>query len=215
MIPFSTPALSDCPALFHVCISISLEKQSTICALLNKASSRVTLASGACQKPGVLGFQPASYTEQRVAEIGPGAWFQRRGVICQNGSLFFSRPYGFCTLCRHRSPSTSRSTHWLARRWQQFAALAFRTKTMRLWKYRKLGFCPSPARFQVPAHRVDLCGGCSLCGVSTDLDTVDARHREFLRLRVHLAQTVGLRLPKQMRFHWFAAHLLWWSRICQ
>ena len=50
-----------------------------ICALLNKAPSKVALASGACQKPGVLGFQPASKTEQMVAEIAPVAWFQRLG----------------------------------------------------------------------------------------------------------------------------------------
>ena len=40
------------------------------------------------------------------------------------------------------------------------------------------------------AHRVDLCGGSSLCGVVADLNRVDARHREFLRLRIHLAQAV-------------------------
>ena len=34
-----------------------------------------TGSSGACQKPGVLGFQPAFNTEQMVAEIGPVAWF--------------------------------------------------------------------------------------------------------------------------------------------
>ena len=102
MIPFSIPALSECPAaLFHVCISRSLEKQSMICALLNKAPPRVALASGVCQKPDVLGFQPASNTEQMVAEIGPVAWFQRRGGLLPKWDPFSSRPHEFCALCRH------------------------------------------------------------------------------------------------------------------
>ena len=54
-----------------------------------------------------------------------------------------------------------------------------------------LGFAHHRAHFlKVLAHRVDLCGGRSLCSVSIDLNRVDARHREFLRLRFHLAQTV-------------------------
>ena len=36
----------------------------------------------------MLGFQPASNTEQIVAEIGPLAWFPACGVSCQNVSLF-------------------------------------------------------------------------------------------------------------------------------
>ena len=44
-----------------------------ICAVLNKAPSRVALPSSDCQKPGELGFHPASNTEQMVAEIGPVA----------------------------------------------------------------------------------------------------------------------------------------------
>ena len=72
--PCSKPELEEClAAAFHVCISMSLEKLSMICALLNKAPSRVALPSGDCQKPGELGFHPASNTEQMVAEIGPVA----------------------------------------------------------------------------------------------------------------------------------------------
>ena len=44
-----------------------------ICALVNKAPSRVALPSGDCQKPGELGFHPAFNTEQMVAEKGPVA----------------------------------------------------------------------------------------------------------------------------------------------
>ena len=74
------PALSECPAaVFPVCMSIPLEKLSAICALVNRAPSRVALASGACQKLHVLGFQPAARTAQIVAEIGHVALFQRRG----------------------------------------------------------------------------------------------------------------------------------------
>ena len=42
-----------------------------------------------------------------------------------------------------------------------------------------------------PCDRVDLCGGRALRGVPVDLNTVYARHREFLRIRVHLAQTIN------------------------
>ena len=74
MIPLSKPELEDClAAVFHVCIFILLEKLSMICALLNKAPSRVALPFGVCQKPSELGFQSASNTEQIVTEIGPVA----------------------------------------------------------------------------------------------------------------------------------------------
>ena len=58
-----------------------------------------------------------------------------------------------------------------------FAALAFPTK-----KPCDCGNSASlgPALSPCP---VDLCGGRSLCGVAVDLNRVDARHREFLRLR--------------------------------
>ena len=50
--------------------------------------SRVALASSVCQKPGVLGFQPASNNEQMVAEIGPVACFQRLGSFAKMGAFF-------------------------------------------------------------------------------------------------------------------------------
>ena len=37
---------------------------------------------------GVLGFQPASNTEQMVAEIGSVAWFQRLGSFAKMGAFF-------------------------------------------------------------------------------------------------------------------------------
>ena len=103
VIPFSMPVLSGCPAaLFHICISISLEKLSMICALLNRAPSRAAQTSVACQKPGVLGLQPAFKTEQIVAEIGPVAWFHRLWSFaeepcdCGNGARL-----GFAHHCAH------------------------------------------------------------------------------------------------------------------
>ena len=93
LVPFSMPELSECPAaLFHVCISVSLEKLSV--------ERHPALASGVCQKPGVRGFQPASNTEQMVAEIGSVAWFQHLGLL-PKWVLFSSRPHEFCALCRH------------------------------------------------------------------------------------------------------------------
>ena len=75
-------------AFFHECTSTSLEKLSTICALLNNAPSRVALASGAFKKPGAVGFQPASRAEQ---------WWQRSpcrfapatGNLCWNVHFSF------------------------------------------------------------------------------------------------------------------------------
>ena len=57
-------------------------------ALLNKAPSREALPSGDCQKPGELGFHPASNTEQMVAEIGPVSLIPATGVSSQHGGLF-------------------------------------------------------------------------------------------------------------------------------
>ena len=74
---------------FHNGNSMSLEKLSTCCALLNTAPSRVALASDDCQKPGELGFQPTSKIEQMVAEIGPVALFQRRGSFVRVGTISF------------------------------------------------------------------------------------------------------------------------------
>ena len=106
VVPFFLPVLSECPAtLFHMCISISLEKLSMICAWLNKTPSRVALASGACQKSGALGFQPASKTEQTVAEIGPVAWFQRLGSFARVGAFFPQ------TLRSRRLVSTLKTLH--------------------------------------------------------------------------------------------------------
>ena len=102
MMPFSMPVLSECSAaLFHVCISISLEKLSMICALLNRGPSRVALASGACLKPGVLGFQPASKIEQIVAEIGPVAWFHRLFSFARVGTFFSPDLTNFGASYRH------------------------------------------------------------------------------------------------------------------
>ena len=85
-------------------MSISPEKLSTIRAWLNKAPSRVALASGACHKPGAVGFQPASKTEQIVAEIGPVDFVQRRGSFVKMGQ-FSSRPCEFLIEAPpHRDP---------------------------------------------------------------------------------------------------------------
>ena len=77
-----------------------------MCALLNKAPSRVALPSGDCQKPGELGFHLASNTEQMVADIGPVALIPATG----HGGLFPPKSAGFCVLCRHYNFSTLKST---------------------------------------------------------------------------------------------------------
>ena len=59
-----------------------------ICALLNKASSSMSLASDIYQNFGVLVFQPASNPEHMAAEIGTCSLVPTSGVSCQNGSLF-------------------------------------------------------------------------------------------------------------------------------
>ena len=51
----------------------------------------------------------------------------------------------------------------------------------------RLGFAHHRTHFDVFAHRIDLCGGRDLRGVAVDLNKVYVRHREFLRLRIHLA----------------------------
>ena len=61
----------------------------------------VALASGACQQPGELGFQPATRTVPSVAEIGPVALLQRGGS--------FVRPYE--TLRIMRLVSTLKPRH--------------------------------------------------------------------------------------------------------
>ena len=44
--------------------------------------------------------------------------------------------------------------------------------------------------FQISAHGVDLCVGCSLRCVTVDLNRVNACHRELLRFGVHLEQAI-------------------------
>ena len=51
-------------------------------------------------------------------------------------------------------------------------------------------FAHHSAHFEVFAHRAYLCSGCSLRCVAVNLNKVYACHREFLRFRVHHAQTV-------------------------
>ena len=55
------------------CLHLHITGETVNDLRLNKTPSRVTLPSGVCQKPGELGFHPASNTEQMVAEIGPVA----------------------------------------------------------------------------------------------------------------------------------------------
>ena len=152
-----------------------------ICALLNKAPSRVALASGVCQRPGVLGFQPS---------LVPAS-----GVSCQSGSLFppdlaKSAPCVNIEATTHRDPrddlfgSGSSLRHSL-----------FTEKPCDRGNSASLGFAHHHAHFQVLARRVDLCGGTALRSAIVNLNRVIARHRELLRIRVHRAQTVNSLRP--------------------
>ena len=158
-----------------------------VCALLNKAPSMVALASGACQNPGVLGFQPAPETEQIVAEIGPVTWFQRLGSFARVGA--FSPQ----TLRIRRLVSTLKtSPHCdsLADLFDSGGSLwhsRFAEEPCDCGNGARLGFTHHRTHIEVFAHRIDLCGGRSLRRVSTDLNLLYACHREFLRLRVDLA----------------------------
>ena len=158
---------------------------------LTKRRPEWALASGVCQKPGVLGFQPASNTEQMVAEIGPVAWLQCRGSLTKKWEPFFLETLRFLRLV-----STWKPVHIVIHSvtCSTLAAVCgtlLNEKPCDCGHCASLGFAYHRAHFlKVLAHRVDLCGGRSLCSVSIDLNRVDARHREFLRLRVRLAQTV-------------------------
>ena len=183
MIPYSIPALSECSAaLFHDCIYISLEKLSTICALSNKAPPRVALPSGPCQKPGVIGFQPASNTEQMVAEIGPVAWFQRRGSLAKMGAFFLQ------TLRILRLVSTLKPVHIVIHSLtcSTLAAVCgtrISPKNHATVEIAQVWVLPITVPIFKFLHIALTCAvEARLCGVAVDLNRVDARHREFLRL---------------------------------
>ena len=134
-------------------------------ALLNKAPSRAALASGDCQKPGVLGFQPASKTEQMVAETGPVAWFHRRVSLDQMGAFFtptlrYLRLVAALEALDIRDPPTDLLDFGSSLRHSPFIE-----KTMRLWKSRKLGFCPSPCPFFKFLHIALTCAVDAPCAV--------------------------------------------------
>ena len=127
-----------------------------ICALLNKASSRAALESGVCQKPGLLGFQPASNTEQMVADIGPVAWFQRE-VSCQNGSLLPPELTNFepCV-----DIETSPLCDPLADLFDSGGSLwhsLYAEEPCDCGNGARLGFTHHRAHLEVFAHRIDLC----------------------------------------------------------
>ena len=181
-------------------MSVSLEKLSTICALSNKAPSGVALAFGACQKSHVLSFQPASNTEQMVAKIGPAAWFQREGSFAKMGALFLR------TFRILRLVSTLKILHIVIHS-LTYSTLAAVCGTR---------FSPKNHETLEMAHCVDLCGGRCLCCVSIDLNRVDAVIVSFCasEFPLHrLLTLLALRLPFQMRFHWFAAHLLFIAAV--
>ena len=164
---------------------LSLEKLSMICALLNKAPSRVALASGACQKPGVLGFQPASKTEQIVAEIGPVPSFHLLGSLAREGAFFPQ------TLRIRRLVPTSKPLHIVIHSpiCSPLAAICGTRlspknhATVEMAHALVLPITMPILRF----FFFYLCGGCSLRSVAVNLNRVYAYHREFLRLRVRLA----------------------------
>ena len=127
-----------------------------ICALLNRAPSRVSLASGACQKLGVLGSQPASNTEQMVAEIGPVAWFHLLWSFARE--VAFLSPQ---TLRIPRFAPTSKPPHCdpLADLFNSGGNLwhtPFAEKTCDCGNGARTCFAHHSAHFEVFAHRVYL-----------------------------------------------------------
>ena len=124
---------------------------SMICALLNKAPSTIALVSGVCQ--------PASKTEQMVAEIGPAAWVQRRGVCCQNGSLF---PPDLTSSASCVDIETSPHCDPLADLFNSGGSLwhsVFAEEPYDRGNSARFCFAHHRTHFEVFAHRIDLCGG--------------------------------------------------------
>ena len=134
-------------ALFQVCIPTSLEKLSMICALLNKAPSRVALASGICQRPGVLGFPPSLVPRGSLAKVG----------------AFFLQ-----TFRNLRLVSTSKPRHIVIHLLTCSALAAvsrtrFSPKDHATVVLAQAWVLPiTVPHFQVLAHRIDLCGGTAL-----------------------------------------------------
>ena len=171
-----------------------------ICASLNKAPSRVALASGACQKPGVLGFQPASNTEQMVAEIGPAALVPASGVSCQHGSIFPQ------TLRILRLVSTLKPLHIVIHSLTCSTRVAvcgtrFSPKNHATVELAHAWFLPITAPILRFLHIALTCVvDAALRGVAVDLNRMYAHHREFLRLRIHLAWTIKTLLVLPLPF---------------
>ena len=180
MIPFSMPALIECPAsFFHDCTSVSLEELSTICALLKRAPSTVTLASTACQKPGEL---PARF--QKRADSGRDwtcRWSKAAGVIRQNKGDFPPDLEDSASCVNIETTPDRDPLADLLNSGGNLKNLA----TVDIAQTRVM-LITVPI-FQISAHHVDLCGGSSLCSVTVNLNRTNARHRELLRIRIHLA----------------------------
>ena len=171
----------------HPHISQKKKKPSTICAMVNRAPSRV--ARG---RDWTCRFVPST------------------GILCQDGGYFppdltSSAPYVDIAAPPHRDPLAdlfdSGSSLWHS---------PFTEKPFDCGNSASLGSAHHRAQFHVSAHRDDLCSGSSLCGAAVDLNKwmpviVSFCATEFI---LHKRLTLlALRLPFQVRFHWFAAHL--------
>ena len=148
-------------------------------ALLNKAPSKVALASGACQTPGVLSFQPASKTEQIVAEIEPVAWFQRLGSFAIVGA-FFSQTLRIRRLVSTLLTCSTREANCSTR----FSPMNHATAEM--------------AHAGFYNNRIYLCGGRSLCSVAIDLNGLKQEKRNGDGV-VHQHANTTLLLPHSIK----------------
>ena len=182
------PRILNPPFFFAQHNLISLKKKpSTICAMVNRAPSRV--ARG---RDWTCRFVPST------------------GILCQDGGYFppdltSSAPYVDIAAPPHRDPLAdlfdSGSSLWHS---------PFTEKPCDCGNSASLGSAHHRAQFHVSAHRDDLCSGSSLCGAAVDLNKwmpviVSFCATEFIFHK--MLTLLALRLPFQVRFRWFAAHL--------
>ena len=171
----------------HILISLKKKKPSTICATVNRELSKV--ARG---RDWTCRFVPSTV------------------ILCQGGGYFppdltSSAPCVDIEAPPHRDPLAdlfdSGSSLWHS---------PFTEKQCDCGNSASLGSAHHRAQVHVSAHRDDLCSGSSLCGAAVDLNKwmpviVSFCATEFV---LHKRLTLlALRLPFQVRFHWFAAHL--------
>ena len=139
------------------------------------------------------------------------------GVSCQNGNLFPPDLTNFASCVDietppHRDPLADLFDSDSSLRHSLFTEKSCVCETAQAW------FLPITVTIFKFLHIALICAVDAPCAVrpSIDLNRVDARHcdccaYEFI---LHRRLTLlALRLPFQMRFHWFAAHLLFSTAV--